>query len=692
MPDDKSVQVWNYEDGTRVFSWNVPNTRQDVKRAKFVAQKNWIVVKRYKDSPRLSCLQVYGIQALNLRHIKTLDAPDKKMIYNFAIHHVLPYLVASFEGEDRNISLWDWDRGWEEVAFEGHSDDVHDVKFHPTESLICASVSYDCTIKIWDMEQRCASRTLKDPKMETPVRLDFCSDHNKESLLVTGHTYGEVRVWDYRRGECKAKLLGQFSYSVDSCFFHPNLPYIFAISYWGEGIGLWSESSYQQVLLEKNPGIRYPFIAVPCRHSNLIMVGGRGGFAVVEVVTSGKEKKKVEQKQRSRLLSLEKQVNEQNLMQKEEVHAKSEWKWQMERRGTTNTEQEYSKVLQKLKSEHQRMEKNWKLMIEELEQRLGMEVGSGEVREYSYKELQDATDNFDITCAFGDHGDQNGSNTIYRGKLCSEVTAITVKQLGDTDDGPKLHPSEFRTKVVDRLKVLRHPHLLTLLGVCCEEKCLVYEHMENGSIKDCITCGEGQGRRCLPWYARFRIMAEVARAVCVLHSSSPATGHRGQIIHGAIKPANIFLDESFAAKLGEVDKALLVADHSQGARRGAGETSMRLVLGSNSQYIAPEYFQCGVLNEKTDIYALGITLLEMLTGKFWNTLGIVEDAIEDEAAFKNALDPNAGCWDIALAQEIANLGLSCASFSKHCRPNKVSDGIMPVLEQHCPEGGVYRLS
>ncbi|GBG45461.1 hypothetical protein CBR_g86152 [Chara braunii] len=249
--------------------------------------------------------------------------------------------------------------------------------------------------------------------------------------------------------------------------------------------------------------------------------------------------------------------------------------------------------------------------------------------------------------------------------------------------GPRfLHPSEFRTKVIDRLKALRHPYLLTLLGACYEEKCLVYEHMENGSVKDCITCGEGQqGRRGLPWYVRFRVMAEVARAVCFLHSSSPATGHRGPIIHRAIKPANIFLNESFAAKLGEVDQALLASDRTRGVQRRAGETSVRLVLGSSSQYIAPEYFQCGVLNEQTDIYALGITLLEMLTGKFWNALRIVEDAIEDEAAFKNALDPNAGCWDIALAREIANLGLSCASFSKRCRPNKVSDWILPVLEE-----------
>ncbi|GBG42555.1 hypothetical protein CBR_g75985, partial [Chara braunii] len=633
---------------------------------------------------------VYDIQAWNWQHIKTFHAPYKKLISSFDIHRKLPYLAGCFEGEvdfegdvffeDSDIFLWNWDRGWEEVAaFEGHNISVeYDVKFHPTESLIFAIVSCDRTIKIWDMEKRCALRTLKDPNMNTPYILDFCCDHNKESLLVTGHSGGELRVWDYQRGECKAKLSCQFSFSVDSCFFHPNLPYIFSVSYCHNGIELWSESTYQHVLFEKNPGIECPCIIVPCRHSNLIIIGGRGGFAVLEVVTSGKEKKKVEQKQRSRLLSLEKQVNDQ--MRKEAVHAKSEWKRQMERKEATNREQESSKALEKLKSEHQTMERKWKLRIEELEQKLGKQEGSGEVREYSYKELQDATDNFAITCEFGDHGDQNGSNTIYRGKLC-EVTAITVKQLGGTEDGPKLHPSEFRTKVVDRLKALRHPHLLTLLGVCYEEKCLVYEHMENGSVKDCITCGEGQGRRVLPWYVRFRVMAEVARAVCFLHSTTPATG--GPIIHRAIKPANIFLDESFAAKLGEVDQALLVSDQTRGVQRGHGarETSVRLVLGSNSQYIAPEYFQCGVLNEKTDIYALGITLLEMLTGKFWNALGIIEDAIEDEAAFKNALDPNAGCWDIALAREIANLGLSCASSSKRCRPNKVSDGILLVLEQ-----------
>ncbi|GBG91552.1 hypothetical protein CBR_g52586 [Chara braunii] len=294
------------------------------------------------------------------------------------------------------------------------------------------------------------------------------------------------------------------------------------------------------------------------------------------------------------------------------------------------------------------------------------------LKEYSFKELQEATDNFDVKRKFG--GREQFENT-YLGTL-RDGSLVTVRKVRDAQ-------AQLGTDLVDRVRTLRHPHLLTLLGVCYEESCLVYEHMECGSLKDWISHHdeENAARGFLPWYARFRVMAEVARALCFLHSVPSASG--GPIIHGAIKPANILLSDSFVAKICGVDEAILDAD-SAGEVGKRGTPLLVSTTDNNSHYIAPEYLHQRFLGvtEKMDIYAFGITILGMLTGNLLNSFEIIEDAIEDDADFKNALDANAGCWDVHLAQEVAKLGLRCASFNRRRRPNMMEPdvGILAILE------------
>ncbi|GBG90988.1 hypothetical protein CBR_g51646 [Chara braunii] len=260
-------------------------------------------------------------------------------------------------------------------------------------------------------------------------------------------------------------------------------------------------------------------------------------------------------------------------------------------------------------------------------------------------------------------GDGDQFDSFYCGKL-HDGTPIVVKRVRATST-QRIDNGELKEKLVDTLRMLQHPNLLRFLGVCYKENCLVYEDIANGSLKQWIAGGENRRRGFLPWHARLRVMAETARAVSFLHSNQLDTGD--PIIHGAIKPANILLDHNFVAKICQDDRALLVSRHPNGGH--ATQDSICAFLGSNCQYLAPEYLRSGVFNEKTDIYALGVTLLEVLTGKFWNALGIIEGAMRDGGAFENALDPNAGCWDVSLAWQVAELGLCCASLDECNRPD-----------------------
>ncbi|GBG68088.1 hypothetical protein CBR_g1209 [Chara braunii] len=306
--------------------------------------------------------------------------------------------------------------------------------------------------------------------------------------------------------------------------------------------------------------------------------------------------------------------------------------------------------LQELELKRMALIKDFSERINQMQQRLENEVAARTTRVYSLTELKEATNDFNMNV---ESGDVHHYDSVYSGKL-HDGTPIMVKKVRDTNM-QRIANAELKDKVVDRLSILQHPNLLRLLGVCYEENCLVYEDMATGSLKQWIS------------------------AVSFLHSNQLDNG--SPIIHGAIKPANVLLDHNFVAKLCGVDRALLVSQ--QPYRGQASEDSFRAFLGSNSPYMAPEYLRSGVCSEKTDIYALGVTLLEVLTGNFWNALGIIEDAMEDGAVLENALDPNAGCWDVALAREVAGLGLRCTSLDKRNRPDMmtIDIGIVSTLNR-----------
>lgn len=81
-------------------------------------------------------------------------------------------------------------------------------------------------------------------------------------------------------------------------------------------------------------------------------------------------------------------------------------------------------------------------------------------------------------------------------------------------------------------------------------------------------------------------------------------GHSNKIIHRDIKPQNIVISK---------DGQIKVADFGI-ARASDGDTITSNVVGS-VHYISPEQARRGYSDEKSDIYSLGITLYEMVTGE-----------------------------------------------------------------------------
>jgi len=280
-------------------------------------------------------------------------------------------------------------------------------------------------------------------------------------------------------------------------------------------------------------------------------------------------------------------------------------------------------------------------------------------RKYSIEEIQSATDFFSDSVKIG----EGGYGAVYMGNL--QHTTVAVKVLrNEATQGIQQFQRE-----IEVLSRIRHPHMVLLLGACPEHGCLVYEYMANGSLEDRLLCKGNSAP--LPWFSRFRIIWEVASALLFLHSSKPEP-----IVHRDLKPANILLDHNFVSKIGDAGLARLVPAKTTTMATQYNET----VPAGTFCYIDPEYQRTGSLGPKSDLYALGIMILQLLTAKPPMAItDAVETAIENNS-FQQILDKNAGDWPPDEALQLAILGLKCAEFRRRDRPELEKD-ILPELER-----------
>lgn len=222
----------------------------------------------------------------------------------------------------------------------------------------------------------------------------------------------------------------------------------------------------------------------------------------------------------------------------------------------------------------------------------------------------------------------------------------------------------FQLEILSRI---RHPNLLLLLGACPDNGCLVYEYMENGSLEDRLF--RKNGTAPIPWFERYRIAWEVASALSFLHSSKPTP-----IIHRDMKPANILLDGNLVSKIGDIGLSTVLDSNTSSTMYKDTEPVGTLC------YIDPEYQRTGLISPKSDVYAFGMVILQLLTAKPAIALThLIETAI-DAGNLPDILDPEAGNWPHEETLELARLGLSCAELRRRDRPD-LENHVLPALER-----------
>jgi len=142
---------------------------------------------------------------------------------------------------------------------------------------------------------------------------------------------------------------------------------------------------------------------------------------------------------------------------------------------------------------------------------------------------------------------------------------------------------------------LRHPSLVEVYDVSVERGFLVMEYLPGGSLAQ---------RLGTPTEPTKLAAAQVRRMAFDLIGGLEAAHHRG-VVHRDVKPANVFFDARGTAKLGDFGVAHLV---------DLGQTQTGGLIGTLA-YMSPEQITGAPISIAADLYALGVTLFEALTGR-----------------------------------------------------------------------------
>src|SRR5579859_5231246 len=189
---------------------------------------------------------------------------------------------------------------------------------------------------------------------------------------------------------------------------------------------------------------------------------------------------------------------------------------------------------------------------------------------------------------------RGGMATVYRARQSSVNREVAVKIITPelASGGP-----DFVTRFEREAQTvanLSHPHILRVFDYG-REGSMVYLAMEllrGGSLADLVSKGP------LPLSDAMRMLDQIGSALDY--------AHRNGIIHRDMKPQNVLLDDSGNAYLTDFGIAKILSDANTLTQTGAA-------IGTPS-YMSPEQWQGLPLDSRTDIYALGIVLYEMLAG------------------------------------------------------------------------------
>ncbi|KAF8652091.1 hypothetical protein HU200_063037 [Digitaria exilis] len=237
-----------------------------------------------------------------------------------------------------------------------------------------------------------------------------------------------------------------------------------------------------------------------------------------------------------------------------------------------------------------------------------LQDGSPEPRNLPLEYLRNITDNFSDDRLLG----EGGFGTVYKGVLKNGET-IAVKKLNSSIPGVK--DKHFENEAYHLMR-LKHPNVVLLIGWCSETENIYVHHngkyicAEKSERLLCLEYMPGCLRGYLAdeasglcWDARYKIIEGICYGLHYLHEEWQPNA---PIIHMDLKPANILLDSNMVPKIADFGLSRLFSEE----KTWTCTTSRDGTLG----YMAPEYINRGLITTKSDIFSLGVIIIEIVSG------------------------------------------------------------------------------
>ncbi|KAG6598862.1 putative receptor-like serine/threonine-protein kinase, partial [Cucurbita argyrosperma subsp. sororia] len=274
------------------------------------------------------------------------------------------------------------------------------------------------------------------------------------------------------------------------------------------------------------------------------------------------------------------------------------------------------------------------------------------LRCFSYEMILNATNNFHPENMVG----RGGYSEVYKGEL-SDGKMIAVKRLTkDNKDGNKEREFLMELGIIGHVF---HPNTASLVGCCIENGLyLIFNFSQNGNLSSAL---HGKTSKTLEWSVRYKIAVGVARGLHYLHECCK---HR--IIHRDIKASNVLLGPDYEPQITDFGLAKWLPNKW---------THHAVVpIEGTFGYLAPEYFMHGFVDEKTDVFAFGVLLLEIVTGRrpvdsSKQSLLLWAKPLMESGEIGQLADPKLKCYDAKELQRVVLAASCCVRQSSVERPS-----------------------